>query len=161
MSCFLKASRHSRLANKSGLKAMCVILNYPFLSPSPTSTNFLQNPDGDLTAVMLFQACLRISIIKIKQRSNENTSSWQGMCSGGKSVNTEIKLKTDICMIPLDSTIWKMTPYFRLRLWYHLCVCPLWERSLLWTAEMPKSFFPTTTHCMWLCHCKLAKNLFI
>lgn len=116
LSCFPKAGHCSRLANKSDLKAMYLMLNYSFLSPFPTSTNFLQNPDGDLTAVLLFQACLRISIIKIKQEGNENTSSWQGMCSGGKSVNAEIKFKADTCMISLDNMICKMILYFRLRL---------------------------------------------
>lgn len=116
LSCFSKASLHSRLANKADLKAIYLMLNFPLLSPFPTSTNCLQNPDGDLTAVVLFQVCLRISIIKIKYEGNENTSSWQGTCSGGKSANAEIKFKTDTCMISLDNTICKIVLYFRLRL---------------------------------------------
>lgn len=66
LSCSPKASLHSRLANKSHLNATYLMLIFPFPSPFPTSTNFLQNPDGDLTAVLLSQVCLRINAIKIK-----------------------------------------------------------------------------------------------
>lgn len=72
---------------------LCIFCKLSFPKPFSKLHKLSAKPEGDLTTVLLFQACLRISITKLKEESNKSTSSWQGRSLGNSPLMLRLNSK--------------------------------------------------------------------